>query len=234
MSKKTKLPAPSFIDVKRKCLEGDIHIAREDAETKDGKIRTFPHVRGNWASFVYIPVEECDEIETLTSVIKNASEDLPVDSPLIHFDIDRHISLTRTQVLRHHWIDNFWLDLSQKLKHHDKFDLVLDTFQVYTNEEKTRTFIAIKVHHTENVLRLISDCDCCLLDYGLQKYYEDPSIHFSLAWISGDRSDWMKTKLLPLLNAKLEEIRDAESSLNFISVEKLEFKTGNKIYEFLL
>lgn len=91
-------------------FQKDEKIAEETSAEHQGRLRTFEHERGIWASYVYIPGPRTEMIQTLQSKliglikanIKNDDKSLE-----IHPIDDFHMSLTRTSVLRHHWIDEF-------------------------------------------------------------------------------------------------------------------------------
>lgn len=46
-----RLPLPSIIT--RSSSDGEVHI--DDPNEHDGRTRSFPHERGNWATYLYIP-----------------------------------------------------------------------------------------------------------------------------------------------------------------------------------
>ena len=50
--KEEKLPLPAAV---KNMFESTSQLKEDDPMAHGGKIRSFPHVRGNWASFVYIP-----------------------------------------------------------------------------------------------------------------------------------------------------------------------------------
>lgn len=58
---------------------------------------------------------------------------------------DFHISLSRTVVLRHHWIEGFTSSIRKQLNGIQRFPVQIfsQNIDVYTNEEKTRTFIGM-------------------------------------------------------------------------------------------
>jgi len=52
------------------------------------------------------------------------------------------------------------------------FDLIYDRFEVYVNDEKSRTFIGMKVHSSANLHSLIRIADKTLAEFDLEHYYE--------------------------------------------------------------
>jgi len=59
-----------------------------------------------------------------------------------------------------------------EIKFYFRFKLFFEGFHAYVNDEKTRTFIGIKVSPTENLTRVVNACDKCLADYQLEPYYK--------------------------------------------------------------
>lgn len=91
----------------------------DDPSKHDGRVRSFQHERGNWATFVYVPGKRC-QLEIQIISLCSLPVDVPIlddlqnsliKSPLIDVELKPssgiHISLTKTVVLQHHWIDSF-------------------------------------------------------------------------------------------------------------------------------
>lgn len=77
-----------------------------------GRIRSFKHERGNWATFVYVPALTC--AEQLKDFQLEAIERL---APQIELQSTEslHLSLSKTVVLQYHQIDEFQRSLQQAL-----------------------------------------------------------------------------------------------------------------------
>lgn len=86
---------------KRKLKSNEDEII-DDPSKHDGRIRSFKHERGNWATYVYIPVETnlLEDIQDLC--LKQLPENLNFKE-----SSEMHISLTKTVVLQYHFIDSF-------------------------------------------------------------------------------------------------------------------------------
>lgn len=152
-------------------------------QDKNGKIRNFPHEPGIWATYVYLPVDPFSEFLNYLETLKEFLEPLNVN-----LADDFHISLTRTVVLRHHWIHGFTEAVRKRLSDFYSFEINLRGLKVYTNEEKTRTFLSITVEEgIENLSSVVSELDFCLKEYKLRPFYKNPSFHLSLLWCSGDK-----------------------------------------------
>lgn len=109
-----KLPLPSAI----KSMNRTFNAAPIDDPTKhQGRIRSFQHERGNWTTLIFIPVD-LNIIDELQTIIKNT---LKID---LKQSENIHLSLTKTVILRHHWIKLFTKSLEESLasvEHHSTF-----------------------------------------------------------------------------------------------------------------
>ncbi|KAJ8939036.1 hypothetical protein NQ318_012634 [Aromia moschata] len=228
-SKKLKrLPLPNYII---KDNEGSNHDHEDDPALHGGRIRTFSHERGNWATYVYIPFENHDCIRELIATMKNT---IPDNIGIKEAD-DFHISLTRTVILRHHWINEFVNSVKLATSSFKRFVILFDGLKIYCNEERTRTFIGLQIRTGhDSLVKIVEALDTCLGEFNLQPFYKDPSFHMSIAWCVGDFEEELKL-LLPQLSQHLHDLMDCHSQENwYIYVEYLLCKTGNKYFQFYL
>ena len=88
---------------------------------------------------------------------------------------------------------------------------MLNTPWIYSNDEKTRTFLGINV--TTNIKCLksyVEDIDKSLAEFRLPVYYKDPSFHISLAWAVGDLQDKITSDMMEVLQVQFNHIKMAE------------------------
>ncbi|EFN75454.1 U6 snRNA phosphodiesterase [Harpegnathos saltator] len=198
----------------------------DDPLNHDGRIRSFKHERGNWATLVYINYAASDCLRTwLNSVLK----DLPVKGDVIS---KLHISLSRTLVLKYHWIESFTENLKLLCRKFSPFIVQLTDIRVYCNEEKTRTFLGIYCQNDDGTLKcLIEALDNLLAEYQLPLYYKDTSYHISFFWCLGDQRICLK-KILPSLTHSLNVFLAENSEDNYLNVNEIQCKIGNKCYAF--
>uniref|UniRef100_A0A8C6EH76 U6 snRNA phosphodiesterase 1 n=1 Tax=Microcebus murinus TaxID=30608 RepID=A0A8C6EH76_MICMU len=84
----------------------------DDSEKHGGRVRTFPHERGNWATHVYIPYEAKEEfLDLLDVLLPHAQTYVP---RLVRMEAF-HLSLSQSVVLRHHWILPFVQALKERM-----------------------------------------------------------------------------------------------------------------------
>lgn len=107
--------------------------------------------------------------DAMLSWIKSIATLLPKDSNILFEQF--HVSLTRTLILKFHWIESFVESLKRLFQKTNKFTMELTDIKVYCNEERTRTFLGINCY--SNTLNyLISTIDNMLTEYQLPPYYE--------------------------------------------------------------
>ncbi|XP_055582452.1 U6 snRNA phosphodiesterase 1 isoform X1 [Falco cherrug] len=183
-----RLPAPVGLP------DGPEQATSDDSSRHGGRVRGFPHERGNWATHVYLPYNAEDEfLELLELLVAHARAHVPSLAAMEEF----HLSLSQCVVLRYHWIDPFVRSLREHLASFHRFFCVADQVKVYTNQNKTRTFIGLEVSAGHfQLLELVSEVDRVLEEFDLPTFYKDPSFHISLAWCVGDLSGRLEGQCL--------------------------------------
>lgn len=85
---------------------------------------------------------------------------------------DLHISLTKTVILKHHWIDSFTESVKNRTKHIKKFMILFGNLKIYCNEERTRTFIGLQIRTGyDSLMKLVEVLDGCLEEFSLPTFY---------------------------------------------------------------
>uniref|UniRef100_A0A182K0F9 U6 snRNA phosphodiesterase n=1 Tax=Anopheles christyi TaxID=43041 RepID=A0A182K0F9_9DIPT len=223
------LPSPAL------CIPSTIHDTeadgQQDLSKHQGRTRSFPHERGIWASYVFIDYSDSDGwLE-----IQNECKTLLSDTTTLDFNlIDRmHLSLTKTFTIRHHNINPFVENLREQLAGRRRFRLEFSGLQVYVNEERTRTFLGVRVAEESNgpLNKLVTSLDECLREYKLPLYYTDRAFHVSIMWCLGDREAEVR-KELPAIATVFERVYEEEYCDISQQVKKLWFKCGNKSFHF--
>ncbi|KAL1518170.1 hypothetical protein ABEB36_001832 [Hypothenemus hampei] len=228
--KQQRLPIPAHFTYPK---NNDRSMQMQDSNPSlhDGRIRSFPHERGNWATFVYIPFDMTIGIEELCTYIKSS---IPKAMDLRICE-DFHLSLTRTVILKHHWIESFVATIRQYLNGFKKFFIFVDCIQVYCNDERTRTFLAMQVESGYDTLQsLVRVMDQTMTEYELPTFYKNASFHVSIAWCVGDHQQEL-TSHIQGLNEKLACLRQRyDQSHWYMFVESVHCKIGNKQFQFAL
>ncbi|XP_021365865.1 U6 snRNA phosphodiesterase-like isoform X2 [Mizuhopecten yessoensis] len=146
-----------------------------------------------------------------------------------------HVSLSRTVSLRHHWIQSLTDSLQAKARNLHKCYCEMLSVKLYTNDEKARTFVAVEVQSHPDVLRdYVQAVDICLQEFGLQKYYKDPSFHLSVGWCVGNALSDVTGAQRQQLQAVLDEHLHTDPDLKLIHVDQIRCKAGNKSFTFSL
>ncbi|XP_023209765.1 U6 snRNA phosphodiesterase-like [Centruroides sculpturatus] len=216
------LPIPSSVI---KMFEDISEDNMDDEKTKHcGRIRSFPHERGVWATYFFIKYKYPLHNSLIQEMLK-VTEKYGIKMEAIS---DLHISLSRTVKLRHHWIQPLIESLKISLINTYCFKLVLKSVEVYTNEENTRTFLGFKVHTgIDNMVKIVQKVDKCLEDYKLLPFYKNPSFHVSIAWCLGNMEQKLLEVLVDLEMVFHSFIKDY-SDWQTVSVSKVYCKSGNK------
>ncbi|XP_064885312.1 U6 snRNA phosphodiesterase 1 isoform X3 [Columba livia] len=143
----------------------------DDSSRHGGRIRGFPHERGSWATHVYLPYTVQEEfLELLELLLSRARTYVSSLAAMEQF----HLSLSQCVVLRYHWIDPFVRCLRERLATFHRFFCVADQVKVYTNQNKTRTFIGLEVSTGHfQLLELVSEVDRVLEEFDLPTFYKD-------------------------------------------------------------
>lgn len=125
-----------------------------------GRVRAFPHVEGNYALHVYIPVVLSASIRTkialylqkavslFPSLKSTEDDDLSANvgsNQGIKLATEFHISLGRTVPIRIHQIDTMVHLLRRKFEGQKRFLVEFGTWEVFVNDDRTRSFLSLEV-----------------------------------------------------------------------------------------
>ncbi|XP_032180133.1 U6 snRNA phosphodiesterase isoform X3 [Mustela erminea] len=210
-----RLPVPDSVLHMFLDTEGE---PKDDQEKHGGRVRTFPHERGNWATHVYVPYETREDfLDLLDMLLAHAQTCVP---RLVRMEAF-HVSLSQSVVLRHHWIIPFVQALKDRLA----------SFQ--------RTFVGLEVTSGHpQFLDLVSEVDRVMEEFDLTTFYQDPSFHVSLAWCVGDTRLPLEGRCLRELQLSflifrwkniVDEFEDPEMVLR-AHAEQVRCKSGNKFF----
>ncbi|XP_042986658.1 U6 snRNA phosphodiesterase isoform X3 [Carya illinoinensis] len=197
------------------------------------RVRSFPHVEGNYALHVYIPVFEFDypvlEREKVVQTI--LYED---DHKLEQVALGRefHISLGRTVPIRVHQIDSVVAMLRQKLQFQKRYWIDFSKWQVFVNDDHTRTFLSMEVvtGGLAEIRKQIHSVNEVYKLHNLPEFYKDPRPHISLTWALGDISDSLER----VVEEEMKRFNVGSSLHKRIFTSKfggIECKIGNKTYK---
>ncbi|XP_071814083.1 U6 snRNA phosphodiesterase 1-like [Apostichopus japonicus] len=207
--------------------------SRSNGELHKGRQRSFPHVPGNWATFVYCKVSVSDAMTRLMADLLDCfnTED-EGEEVKVELMEDVHVSLSKTVTLQYHCIEPLTADLMQGLTATiPQFDFSFDGIKILTNDEKSRSFLALTVGVGSSQLQSAVDVvDKCLGEYSLESFYKDACFHASFAWFLGDASDIMTTDL----GGRLEKCFYRHQSSFPQRVDQIWCKSGCKQFSFQL
>uniref|UniRef100_A0A8C5C8J1 U6 snRNA phosphodiesterase n=1 Tax=Gadus morhua TaxID=8049 RepID=A0A8C5C8J1_GADMO len=203
-----------------------------DTSLHDGRIRSFKHERGNWATYVYFPYPpDEDFMELLEELLEVAG----ARGVLLTQQREFHLSVSQTVVLKHHWIQPFTESLKGSLTSckSERFTAVSLKLKVYSNAERTRTFLGMEVSagHAQ-LAEIMKMVDKTMIEFRLDTFYKDPSFHVSLAWCVGDFTAQLKECLKELQG--LVDHHEEGAFLLTLDCQELRCRAGNKTFSFPL
>ncbi|KAF8489401.1 U6 snRNA phosphodiesterase Usb1 [Gautieria morchelliformis] len=188
-----------------------------------GRIRTHPHVEGQFASYVYVPVPlEHDAARRIGKVVSHAIKHAKGLVPSINAIIEEratwnsegnerelHVSLSRPVYLRHHQREDFKKAVRSIASSNAPFPASFATFATFANDEKTRAFLALEVGagHSE-FCKLAEDLTPTLRSLYQSEYYAQPRFHASFAWALLDASPKLQSASCP------EVLSDADATIS--------------------
>ncbi|RIA87008.1 hypothetical protein C1645_828401 [Glomus cerebriforme] len=182
----------------------------DDPSKHQGRVRSKPHVEGDWATHVYVEVTITEEvghiinkIEELTkkivsedsikiiSCIENHNRDNnnPSDHNDYYEEAKLHISLSRPLFLKYHQIELFWNKLRKEFLNRKRFTLSFSNITSFSNDDNTRSFMALQVGKGTNELKMMVDSiNKVVKDFRQTPFYENPQFHASILWALGESS----------------------------------------------
>ncbi|GFN89848.1 U6 snRNA phosphodiesterase [Plakobranchus ocellatus] len=189
------------------------------------RVRSFPHEQGNWATHVYIPVFHNEHLSRL--VLDMTQIFLP-----LRFEVhpEFHISLSQTVVIRHHWIEPLVESLRDQLQHIPTSICEMADVKLFTNDEKTRTFLCIELSDDDTeLLQYVKVVDNCFKDFKLAPYYENPSFHISVGWCLGDVTNAVSREQLSKAKKLLSDFLAVYPDLSMVYAHQICCRSGNKL-----
>lgn len=97
------------------------------------------------------------------------------------------------------------------------------------NEDKTRTFVGLRVSPSSRLSALVAALDAALAEFSLPPFYDPPDFHISLLWCLGDKREEIAGHL-----QALERFRGGGHLEDGFDLAAVKCKCGNKVYSFPL
>lgn len=162
----------------------DSSIDRSANIDENGKVRNFPHEQGQWVSTVFTRLPEDIEEDLMDTINEMACESVKPIEKL-------HLSFHRSPVvLRYHHIKPVTDSMKSSLSKYRPFQCLLNKVTLFSNDEKSRHFIAA-CDSSENLRcnDIVESVNNCFKQYSQIKEYTEPFIfHLSMLW-SVEKSD---------------------------------------------
>ncbi|KAK9796299.1 hypothetical protein WJX73_008460 [Symbiochloris irregularis] len=191
-----------------------------------GRLRSFPHVEGNYATHVYItvPLPAAYQRAAATLLQQMAWPGLEPLTSETASDQVLHLSLSRTVAIKRPQIEDLVSKLQRALVKVERFIISFKEWAVLVNDEGTRSFLCLAVTQGhDQVCRCIRQVDKAFMLFSLQRFYEDPNPHVSVAWVLGNQRAALLERLQSAGPQSLPEWQ--------LQVQKIECRVGQHTYE---
>ncbi|KAG9315533.1 hypothetical protein JVU11DRAFT_3153 [Chiua virens] len=182
-----------------------------------GRVRTAPHVEGQYATHIYVSLV-LNPKDALYTLIEDALALAKTHVPSLHPIGDQgaprelHVSLSRPLYLRAHQRDEFKGAIKQVASSIAPFDASFTSFLELTNDERTRTFLAMDVGAgRQELCRCLGLLGPTLRLLRQREFYVDPKFHASIAWALLEKSTPSSSDIAaPSIAGELDEITVSE------------------------
>lgn len=178
------------------------------ADARGGRVRSFAHVDGNFATHVRAPVGRESLSENVLDGVEAMERAFPgllracVEAETREAETsggsarDRlaahgaHASLSRVFPVRWEEIKKVEGAVRRTLVTMDPFEVVFDAFRVFVNDDGTRAFVAAGFKEGSQsaskraFVDAIERVNSALESLGFPRYYDDPDPHVSLLWVA--------------------------------------------------
>uniref|UniRef100_A0A0D9VIY7 U6 snRNA phosphodiesterase n=1 Tax=Leersia perrieri TaxID=77586 RepID=A0A0D9VIY7_9ORYZ len=215
------------------------------------RVRSFPHVEGNYALHVCIPVVIPSEARKhVAHVMKRAASFVPdlytVDADYALSELckdeqklDRvllsrefHVSLGRTVAIQVHQIESLVAMLRQKFRSQQRYWMDFNKWEHFINDDCTRSFLSLEVTSTglPEISKQITMVDDVYRLHGLPEFYKNPRPHISLAWALGDVSYKLKQAIKEIEKTLSSMGKSQQCNLR-CKFSHIVCKIGKKMYD---
>jgi len=157
--------------------------AKEKETDENGRIRSTPHIQGQWSTHVYLDLPSLTSslsslLCTCLSIVR-----LSLPNTTIHPLLEPHVSLTRPLSLSTSQIDDFALTTRKILQDYNPFSVSFNGLVVLDNDSCTTRFVAMEIGSgKEEIARLVRRMDGVCDEFRVEGYYKEPRFHVSLGW----------------------------------------------------
>ncbi|KAL5520060.1 hypothetical protein ACEPAG_1720 [Sanghuangporus baumii] len=166
-----------------------VPVPVDDPTLHQGRVRSSPHVEGQFAAFVYIPVPLKKNTPLRQLLEKSVIRAKNIEPALVCDWLDSrethtlHISLTRPVYLRNYQLEELKRVVKAAARVVCPFTASFSKFATFENDEHTRAFLGIEVGAGHRELEMLSKTVEPILKSLRQKgFYSEPRFHASIAW----------------------------------------------------
>uniref|UniRef100_K7F978 U6 snRNA phosphodiesterase 1 n=1 Tax=Pelodiscus sinensis TaxID=13735 RepID=K7F978_PELSI len=200
----------------------------DDNTKHGGRVRNFPHERGNWATYVYLPCKIQEGVLELVELLVSHCRRYTVSLTAME---EFHISLSQCVVLRYHWINPLIQSLKERIAPFNREQRSPGT-QVFLRS-LCRTFVGLEVScgHSQ-LLDLASEVDKVMEEFDLPTFYKVMS-RFLSAILSPPLQNLQASAHWCVFQGIADGFEDSAFPLRFQG-DQIGCKSGNKFFSFPL
>jgi hypothetical protein len=151
------------------------------------RIRSFPHVKGQFATHVFFNIPINTRLESYINSIKSLDMIEPMDPTNLHVSLSRTVPITSVQIRS--LLDELKKATNKVMRScvQSPLDVRIGEHSlVLVNDEMTRSFLALSVRERDtnsNVLsHLVDAISSAFILHGLPRFYDEKIMHVSVAW----------------------------------------------------
>ncbi|KAJ1980178.1 poly(U)-specific 3'-to-5' RNA exonuclease [Dimargaris cristalligena] len=205
VGEKRKFGLPVALPSTFLALFPDKRARRDNPADHQDRVRTTPHVEGNWATHVYIEVQPDDNCADFIERLVSQAQ-LQAQGPLVTNSLppptnrpdnpsppspppSYHISLCRPAFLKVFQIEPFVTHLRRLLQPQMStfaFDFSFNAIDYLVNDEQTRSFLILEVGlgHADLEHLVRTRVDPVMRAFRQPAYYDEPRFHISVASVN--------------------------------------------------
>lgn len=142
-----------------------------------------------------------------------------------------HVSLGRTVPIRVHQRDSIVAMLRQKLQSHKRYWIDFNNWEVFVNDDRTRTFLSLEVTGAglAEIKKQIDLVNGVYKLHNLPEFYQNPRPHISVAWAVGDISNSLKSVIGEVMKRRVGVL--SNKHIFTCKFGGISCKVGNRTYE---
>ncbi|CAF1097741.1 unnamed protein product [Adineta ricciae] len=219
---------PIRLSLQENSSESDNEERASTDESKNDRVRLFPHEEGNWALSIYAFVDCSSHMDTMIDdLLEIFNEKQEIWKRLGEL----HLSLSKTFPIRFLHIESIRKSLQDELTTSmNRFATHIENVTILNNEDSSTSFLVFTVDQHRQISRLVEIVDKILKEHRYPCYYKNPCFHVSFAYSTANN----RQEKLPLdWQEKCQSIfkqYQCQPSSMMIPIDDICLKAGKRVY----